>query len=287
MPGPAAALLADGRRLHLQHGPIDLIIEALGTEANIRRAYDQARDAFAPLLYDLVDELELLRAPVSKKPEGRVAQHMWQATTPYADEFITPMAAVAGSVADYILAAMLAGNDLDRAYVNNGGDIALHVTNATFRIGICDNPATGISGGTIEVGANDGIGGVATSGWRGRSFSFGIADAVTVLATNAAMADAAATMIANQVDLHGSSKITRQSAAEIQPDSDLGTRRVTTDVAPLTDSECRKALSAGREAASQYHAKALFYSAYLALNGHRIAMPLDGIHAKAIGEHGL
>ncbi len=38
------------------------------------------------------------------------------------------MAAVAGAVADHILAAMIAGRRLAKAYVNDGGDIALHLT---------------------------------------------------------------------------------------------------------------------------------------------------------------
>ena len=47
-------------------------------------------------------------------------------------DFITPMVAVAGSVADYILDAM--GGGLDRAIVNNGGDIALHLKREPFLI---------------------------------------------------------------------------------------------------------------------------------------------------------
>ena len=66
--------------------------------------------------------------------------------------------------------------------------------------------------------------GVATSGWRGRSFSLGIADAVTVLAATAAAADAAATIIANAVDLPGHPAIARRPASELEDDSDLGDR---------------------------------------------------------------
>jgi len=61
-------------------------------------------------------------------PEGVIAQHMFAAVLPYAqDTFITPMAAVAGAVAEEILLAMTGVADLDRAYVNDGGDIALHI----------------------------------------------------------------------------------------------------------------------------------------------------------------
>ncbi len=43
---PQIAMLADGKRLHLQDGPIDLIIEAKGTAADIRAAYQAASRRF-------------------------------------------------------------------------------------------------------------------------------------------------------------------------------------------------------------------------------------------------
>ena len=78
--------------------------------------------------------------------------------------------------------------------------------------------------------------GVATSGWRGRSFSLGIADAVTVFAGTAAVADAAATLIANAVDLPGHPAFARAPARRCDPQSDLGERLVTVDVGPLARS---------------------------------------------------
>lgn len=272
---PFAAMLNDGKRLHLQHGPIDLIIEAMGSEADVRRVYDQARAAFEPVLNDLVAEMALLRRPVGDAPTGEIAQAMWRAVRPFGDEFITPMAAVAGSVADYMLQAMTAGISLDRAYVNNGGDIALLVNEGTFRIGICDVPMIERVGGTVEIKPGDGIGGIATSGWRGRSFSFGIADAVTILASSAAAADAAATMVANKVDLPRSQKIMRKAAQELQPDSDLGDRLVTTNVLALEPTEAKSALQRGVDAATGYLARGLFRAAYLALDGNRITVPDD------------
>ncbi|MCO6188331.1 UPF0280 family protein [Rhizobium sp. L1K21] len=271
--GPVARMLADQRRLHLQHGPIDLIIEAFGPEADVRRAYQQAQTAFATVLDDLVLELPLLRKPVESEPQGQIARAMWAATFPFSPEFITPMAAVAGSVADHILAAMLENNVLSRAYVNNGGDIALHLAEGAFTVGICDDPATGAAGGTVTIRPDDRIGGIATSGWRGRSFSLGIADAVTVLAQNAACADAAATMIANRVDLPGSAKIRRAPADSIQPDNDLGSRAVTTAVGDLDDGEIDTALDGGVTAAQHYLSRGLIRAAYLSLAGHRRAMP--------------
>ncbi len=126
---PQIAWLADGKRLHLQDGPIDLIVEASGNEANVRAAYQAAARRFTGLLDQLCEELTELRRPADPEHcalRGIVARRMHDAVAPFAAEhFITPMAAVAGAVAEEILGAMLDAAPLERAYVNNGGDIAL------------------------------------------------------------------------------------------------------------------------------------------------------------------
>lgn len=144
---PQIALLADGRRLHLQDGPIDLIVEASGNGADVRMAYAAAARRFTGLLGELCSELVELRKaadPARTALKGVVARRMHAAVAPFAaDCFITPMAAVAGSVAEEILDAMLADALLDRAYVNNGGDIALHLTgHEEFTVGLMDRPDT-------------------------------------------------------------------------------------------------------------------------------------------------
>ena len=187
-----------GHRLHLQDGPIDLIIEADGTPPAVRAAYQAAIGRFTGLLDELCAELDQLRRPAGPwacQLAGAVAQRMYAAVAPFAHgEFITPMAAVAGSVAEEILGAMLRAGPLDRAYVNNGGDIALHLApGAKFTVGLVDRPDGAGILRSLTVHAQDETQGIATSGRHGRSFSLGIADAVTVLARTAAQADAAAT----------------------------------------------------------------------------------------------
>jgi ApbE superfamily uncharacterized protein (UPF0280 family) len=268
---PQIALL-DGSRLHLQDGPIDLIIGAEGLDVEIRRAYQAAAERFAGLLDELCGELSELRRAADPRCcwlRGVVARRMYQAVAPFAvDTFITPMAAVAGAVAEEILCAMLAVAPLKRAYVNNGGDIALHLADgATFAVGLMDRPdASGILR-ALTIRADDSTRGVATSGRYGRSFSLGIADAVTVLARTAAQADAAATIVANAVDLPGHPAIIRQPARDIQPDSDLGARLVTRDVGPLDDNEITDALAAGEGRAQQLLAAGLIEGAVLQLCG--------------------
>lgn len=247
---PQTGWLADGKRLHLQDGPIDLILEAHGTASSVGMAYRAAVKRFTGLLDELCDELSELRKPAETTTcslNGIVARRMHAAVAPFAAEhFITPMAAVAGAVAEEILSAMTKAARLDRAYVNNGGDIALHLAHGErFTVGLVNRPDTPAIAGKAVIDACDSARGIATSGWRGRSFSLGIADAVTILAKTASQADAAATVVANAVDLPGHPAIVRRPASETQPDNDLGSRLVTHDVGRLSSSEIAIALEAG------------------------------------------
>src|SRR6266571_12991 len=209
-------LLPDERRLYLHDGPIDIVLEAFGAACEIEIAYNAAARRFVTVLDELCEELPLLRTPAGPAtPEvmGPVAKRMTAAVAPYATRwFITPMAAVAGAVAEEILCAMTGAANLDRAYVNDGGDISLHIERGHFVAGMVDKPEGGSLFGSAMLAATQPVRGIATSGWRGRSFSLGIADAVTVLADQAAMADAAATIVANAVDLPGHPAIIRLPA---------------------------------------------------------------------------
>jgi hypothetical protein len=258
-------MLPDGRRLHLQHGPIDMIVEAWGPPAAVAASYRAAARRFDGLLDELVAELPALRSPNQGPLRGPVARAMAAAVAPFRPAFVTPMAAVAGAGADAVLAAMVAAGGLSRAYVNNGGDIALHVAPGetltaaiAARAGLPDR---------VTVGAASLVRGIATSGWRGRSWSFGIADAVTVLAGMGAQADAAATMVANAVDLPGHPAVTRRPAREMQADSDLGGRPVTVAVGPLLPAEVTAALDRGLAAAEGFRARGLLHAAALFLGG--------------------
>jgi ApbE superfamily uncharacterized protein (UPF0280 family) len=121
--------------------------------------------------------------------------------------------------------------------------------------------------GTATLRSSDPVRGIATSGWRGRSFSLGIADAVTVLADRAAAADAAATIIANAVDLPGHPAIDRVPACELAPDSDLGNQLVTQTVRDLNAQEVDQALLSGMRTAELLLRIGLIRSAALSLAG--------------------
>jgi len=247
-------------------------VEAFGAREEVVQAYRLAWDRFRFVLDELVQELPGLRRPLDGFAfEGPVARRMAEAVEPFDDVFVTPMAAVAGAVADEICAEMTVC-DLERAYVNDGGDIALWLTpGRSFDVGLVPVPHRPALLGKTTVRASDPVRGIATSGRHGRSFSFGIADAVTVLAADAARADASATVVANAVDLPGHPAVIRTPAVELEPDSDLGERLVTTNVGPLSDREVSAALEAGRAVAERLRSAGLIAGAVLCLEA-RVAI---------------
>jgi ApbE superfamily uncharacterized protein (UPF0280 family) len=260
--------LPDGR-LHLNHGPIDCIARAWGDAGEVRAAYSQVARAFPDVLPTLCAELATLRRPAGPALHGPVAAGMRAACLQFAaDHFITPMAAVAGSVADHLLAAMCAGRVLERAFVNDGGDIAFHLApGASLACGVVSDVAAPGLDGTFLLTHDLPARGIATSGAGGRSFSLGIADSVTVLAQTAAAADAAATLIANAVDLPAHAAIARVAASSLDPDSDLGDRLVTRAVGALALADIDTALAAGCRRAEIFRARGKVHAAVLTLRG--------------------
>lgn len=268
--------LPDGR-MHFSHGPIDLVIQAEGDAEAIALAHAHAWCRFQSVLPELVAELVELRRRVVETTglQGTVAKRMWKACHPFRADYITPMAAVAGSVAQEIITCY-AKPGIRRAAVNNGGDIALHLEpGQSYRIGICadvESATVAALGGALSPDGEIGIDaampvrGIATSGWRGRSFSLGIADSVTVLAATAAKADAAATVIANAVNVHDA-RIRRVAACELKDDCDLGDLPVTVDVPLLEPDLVGRALRNGRERASELRERGLLWNAVLICQG--------------------
>jgi ApbE superfamily uncharacterized protein (UPF0280 family) len=266
------------RRWHFQHGPIDCIVDADGDDCAVEACVERAWTRFTTVLDELVAELPLLRtdvrtlAPSSGEPRGAVARRMVAACRPHAARgtFITAMAAVAGSVAEELIAAF---DDprIARASINNGGDIALHLgLGASFEVGLCADPERGRLGGALDgrfaVDAASPVRGIATSGWRGRSFSLGVADSVSVLAPSASVADAAATIVANAVDVDDA-RIVRAPANALRDDSDLGARLVTRYVPALPACLIETALERGAAEAQRQIGAGRIIAAVLSLQG--------------------
>ena len=283
--------LPDGR-LCIEDGPIQLVIGIEGTPGAVRAGQAAAGARLHGLLATLCEELPALRRPLSDAmPSFRhpVARRMAQACWPHRLEHITPMAAVAGAVAEYVLEGIVEHPGVQAAHVNNGGDIALFLgPRASLRVGLCADLADGRPDGTALLRAQDGVGGIATSGWPGRSFSRGIADAVTVLAGRAADADAAATIIANAVDAEHPA-ILRRPANTLDPDSDLGDLAVTVEVRALPKMLILLALERGARVAERFVARGVITAALLRLQGESLAVgDMNVIHLPlAPGDAGL
>jgi len=267
-------MLEDGR-WHFQHGPIDLIIGVEGEPVAVQAAVLGAWNRFTQVLPELVGELPLLRRPAGQgaAPQGRVAARMLAAALPYAAQvFVTPMAAVAGSVADELIVFFSRTSGVERAYINNGGDIALYLgAGQAYRVGLFSDlgrvgrDALGLDG-AFEITADMPVRGIATSGWRGRSFSMGIADSVTVLAADAAQADVAATLVANQVFVSHPA-VRRAPADTLKDDTDLGSRLVTVDVGALPGALIEHALDLGAAYAQRLCDDGVIHGAVLMLQG--------------------
>ena len=270
-------------RWHYQHGPIDLVVRADGDEDAVQAVHEAAWQVFESILPTLVRELPTLRQPVQAAQgnplKGEVARRMWSACAPLvattADGFITPMAAVAGAVAQQVLQCYQR-DGIARAWVNNGGDIALHLAEGqSLRIGLVTDMARALASspleelqvdGQLRVHADMPVRGVATSGWRGRSQSLGIAETVTVLAATAAQADAAATLIGNAVNVNDV-RIERCPADQVRDDTDLGERLVTLNVPPLDPGQILIALQHGRVYAERLRQQGLIFAALLSCQG--------------------
>jgi ApbE superfamily uncharacterized protein (UPF0280 family) len=284
-----------GGRLHFQHGPIDIVIGAEGDAATVQAAHEAAWRRFETVLPELVAELPLLRKQVQGPCplRGRIAQRMWCACRPHHTEFITPMAAVAGAVAQELI-VHYQQTGIRRAWVNNGGDIALHLApGESLRVGLFADLATldadqlrhGLAlDGHFQIHAEMPVRGIATSGWRGRSFSLGIADSVTVLACSAALADAAATMIANAVDVDAPG-IARRPANTLKDDTDLGDMPVTVDVPQLTPPQREAALQAGLKRARDLQQRGVIFAAALVCQGQLIGTPLPNLEPALVEAH--
>ena len=284
-------------RWHFQHGPIDLVIGAEGDRAAVAAAHAAAWARFETVLPELVAELRTLRSPVGSASgpspgrvgpcplQGVIARRMWLACLPYHSQFITPMAAVAGAVAQELIGAY-EREGVARAWVNNGGDIALHLApGASVKVGLCADLARfDLAAGApqldadFEVHASTLVRGIATSGWRGRSFSLGIADSVTVLARTASQADAAATVIANAVNVIDT-RIERRSANQLADDTDLGDIEVTVNVPPLPAEQVQRALQAGQRRARELQRSGLIHAVLLVCQDRCVSVEAPGFGA--------
>ena len=253
--------LIEDDKLFIENGPTNIIAEAFSSEK--KEIYNLICEYSSKFLKDLSLEIETLKKPTSQKNKfvSDIANTMFESTKLFLPNFITPMASVAGSISELLLLKVLEKFKINKIYINNGGDISLYISkNEKFNFSI-----GGETSCVIEYTDIDGFGGIATSGWKGRSFSMGIADSVTVIAEKASVADAAATIICNHIDLKNSNKVKKTIANNLYEDTDLNNKLITASVENLTETEIKQAISKGKIISEHYINKNLIKSVIINL----------------------
>lgn len=241
--------LPDGR-VFVDYGPASMVITARRQGAP---AVDLAKAAF-PLIQDALGEIAKALPVLRQYPrEGDFSQLeglprvMAEAALAIGEETLTPMAAVAGTIADAV-ADWIFARGADLVAVNNGGDVALRLgPGQQMRMGILPDLEGAISQ-VVTLRAEDGIGGVCTSGLGGRSLTRGIANSVTVFSSRCALADACATHIAN-CSYIDSPRVHTCLAGELEPESDIADLRIVCQVEQLEPEETRRSLEQVRREA--------------------------------------
>lgn len=210
-----------------------------------------------------------LKAPailIRDTPRNPLIRTMWEVCRAVGDADLTPMAAVAGTIAD-ATADILVDLGATRVSVNNGGDIAVRLKQGeALSVGIRPDVASAEITHRVKVISDMKVGGICTSGLGGRSFTRGVASAATVFARNAAIADAAATAVANATYFPAQVAL-RRPASDIDPDTDLAALAVTLEVGDLTTPEIERALEQGIQRANGVVHQGLIMGACVVVKG--------------------
>jgi len=216
---------------------------------------------FLPLIKRKSKELEI----EDTFPE--IVRRMIEATKKMEEPDLTPLAAVAGTASDMV-ADFIFGRGGTKIIVDNGGDIAIRLREGEVaRVGVKMEIDAKQPTYLISIDPTMGIGGVATSGLGGRSFTKGIASAATALSQTAAFSDAAATVIGNFTNVENPN-IVRSLAEKIYPDTDIAGEWVTIKVGKLSQEKIEEALNKGLLKAYSICQKGLIKGALVALQGN-------------------
>ena len=261
-------LLKDGTVV-VDSGPMLLTISVLEDgKPNSTLAESGARKALS-----LLEELARFRAVIcqsisrveNKSHYPRVVEKMITSAKQVGDPTVTPLVGVAGAVADEVADFVFDNEAISKVIVNNGGDIAVRLRGEEkVKVGIKTDVRSERWSYVLEVDSSSNIGGIATSGFDGRSFTKGIATAAVAVATNASFADVTATLLGNATNID-SPLIERQLAEDIYPATDIWGHWVTTKVGQISQSEIEEAVENGLAKAREFQNRGLILGALIAL----------------------
>ena len=198
-----------------------------------------------------------------------VVRRMIETTKKMEEPDLTPLAAVAGTASD-VVADFIFSKGGTKIIVDNGGDIAIRLREGEgARVGIKTEIDAKHPAYLFTIDSTMGIGGVATSGLGGRSFTKGIASAATVLSETASFSDAAATVIGNFTNIEDR-EVSRSLAEKIYPDTDIAGEWITVKVGRLREEKIEKALTNGLSKANLICEKGWIKGAFVALQGKAV-----------------
>ena len=274
----------DGESVLAECGPMRLVIRAWkGNEPQIDLLREAAAKSFMYLerIAGFRSELSRPFSDIKVQPQDDLAKEMLYSVEIIGDGDLTPMAAVAGTIADAV-ANWLFEQGVTKVIVDNGGDIAVRLAEGeSVTVGVRPRVTSRHISHVITLDSGRSAWGVTTSGMGGRSLTRGIASAVTVLSTKASVADAAATAIANACFVKDD-RIIQLPAEKIDPTSDLKDIPVTTEVGPLSSEKILAAINSARQKADDFSQKGIIDGAFIALGSvyemtggmKRYAMPV-------------
>lgn len=208
-------------------------------------------------------------APIPLHNDASIPLNMVKSVLAFAEPDLTPMAAVAGSMADAV-ADWLFNRGMTRVIVDNGGDIAIRLSGSeTARVGIRTDINCPVISHVMVLDARHASWGVNTSGLGGRSLTRGIASAVTVLAESSSMADAAATALANACFVEDEG-IMQVPAEKLDPGTDIPGIPVTVQVGNLKPDTVTRSLESSLTKAEAYVKQGLIHGALIAAGGREV-----------------
>ena len=267
--GERIEVLAHGTVL-VEYGPMRMFIQA-SEHGNpmVELAREGARKV-REVLEDLARFLPVIKRKTQELERDErypdVVRRMIEATQALGENDLTPLAAVAGAASD-VVADFMIDQGGGKIIIDNGGDIAIRLREGEIaRVGVKTDIRDGHPSYVLPIDCAMGIGGVATSGLGGRSFTKGIASAATVLSKTAAFSDAAATVIGNYTTVEDGT-VKRALAESVYPDTDIAGEWVTIEVGELSQEKVGEALNRGLSKAGLICRKGLIKGALVAVQG--------------------
>jgi len=269
MPFERSATVLPGGSVLAESGPMRLVISAgIGKVVQTKMALKAAEESFGFLERVARHRKFLGRHFLESRGEIRdpLVLKMIESVMMVDDEDLTPMAAVAGTIADEV-ADFLFEHGMTKVVVDNGGDVAIRSDrDEPITVGI--RPDVNDRSVSHVIGLDPGLRshGVATSGLGGRSLTTGIASAATVVARTASLADAAATAVANASFLEDE-QVFRRPAEELDPYTDIPGLDVTVKVGSLSEEKKSSAVSKAIRRAEELVRREVILGAFVAVQG--------------------